>query len=176
MDSEHFMLLSELFDQFRQQALMLLKDAEECGFIDDTTGCYNRKAYELRKTQLTEITVGVIFVDVNGLKYVNDTKGHASGDVLLRDLGKMLKAYFGGNDVFRVGGDEFIIFKPNVKPEVFTNLINEFRTAIDTMHKTTVAIGCSINNDLEKALKEAETQMYIDKENFYKRFPQYKRK
>ena len=86
------MMLSELFEQFRLQALMLLKDAEESGFLDDLTGCYNRKAYDIRKEQLPATDVGVIFVDVNGLKQVNDTQGHKAGDVLIRDLGKMLKA------------------------------------------------------------------------------------
>ena len=176
MDGKHFMMLSELFEQFRLQALMLLKDAEESGFLDDLTGCYNRKAYDIRKEQLPATDVGVIFVDVNGLKQVNDTQGHKAGDVLIRDLGKMLKAYFGGNDVFRVGGDEFIIFKTNITPEVLKAGVWEFKTAIDIMHKTTVAIGYSVSKgNLEAAITEAEKFMYKNKVEFYEKNPQYKR-
>lgn len=179
MDGKKFLLLSELFEQFRVQALMLLKDAEECGFLDDLTFCYNRKAYDLRKEQLLDkVGTGVVFVDVVGLKKVNDEYGHSAGDLLLRDLGKMLKAYFGGNDVFRVGGDEFIIFKANIKPQTFEHSVNEFRVAIETVHTTKVSIGYSYttsDNKLDSAIKEAEEMMYLDKKQFYKKHPQYKR-
>ena len=178
MDGKYFLMLSELFEQFRLQALMLLKDAEESGFLDELTGCYNRKAYDIRKTQLPEANVGVIFVDVNGLKQVNDKQGHKAGDVLLCNLGKMLKAYFGGNDTFRVGGDEFVIFKVNIKPEVLKAIVDEFKLAIDTMHKTTVAIGyslTSVDKHLEEAITEAELKMYKNKLEFYEKFPECKR-
>lgn len=176
MDGKHFMMLSELFEQFRVQALMLLKDAEENGFLDDLTGCYNRKAYNIRKEQLPTNDVGVIFVDVNGLKHINDTQGHKAGDVLISDLGKMLKAYFGGNDVFRVGGDEFVIFKTNIKIEELKASVWVFKNAIDTMHKTTVAVGYSLaNGNLEAAITEAEKYMYKNKVEFYEKNPQLKR-
>lgn len=178
MDTKHFMMLSELFEQFRQQALLLLKEAEELGFLDDLTGCYNRKAYDIRKEQLLNIAVGIIFVDVNGLKAINDAQGHKAGDVLLRDLGKMLKAYFGGNDVFRVGGDEFIIFKANIKPEALKASVEEFKLTIDIMHKTTVAIGYTMagyEKSLDEAIAEAEQNMYQNKEDFYNKHPELKR-
>lgn len=170
MDGKHFMLLSELFEQFRVQALALVKEAEEAGYIDDLTNCYNRRAFDIRLEQLSNSNVYVMFVDVNGLKEVNDTQGHLTGDFILKDLGKMLKAHFGGNDVFRVAGDEFLVLKANMKPKAFELMVEEFRTTINSTHKTSVAIGCSFTNetkDLMTALAEAEKLMYADKRKFY---------
>lgn len=164
-------MLSELFEQFRVQALALVKEAEEAGYIDDLTGCYNRRAFDIRLKQVADLyTVNIMFVDVNGLKEVNDTEGHLAGDLILKDLGKMLKAHFGGNDVFRVAGDEFLVLKANLKPKTFEIMVNEFRTTINTTHKTSVAIGYSHTNetkDLMTVLAETENLMYADKKKFY---------
>ncbi len=173
MDGKHFLMLSELFEQFRVQALALVKEAEEAGYIDDLTGCYNRRAFDIRLEQLQGLSgVCVMFVDVNGLKQVNDKQGHLAGDLVLKDLGKMLKAHFGGNDVFRVAGDEFLILKSSMKPETFKLMVNEFTTTINSTHKTNVAIGCSYTDetkDLMLALKESEELMYADKRAFYQK-------
>lgn len=171
MDGKHFLMLSELFEQFRVQALALVKEAEEAGYIDELTTCYNRRAFDVRLEQLSDFHgVFVIFVDVNGLKQINDTQGHLAGDLIIKDLGKMLKAHFGGNDVFRVAGDEFLVLKSNMNPKVFELMVNEFRTTIDSTHKTSVAIGCSYTNeakDIMAVLVEAEKAMYADKRKYY---------
>ena len=171
MDGKYFLMLSDLFEQFRKQALLLMKDAESAGFLDDLTCCYNRRAFDVRLEQLAgQSEVCVMFVDVNGLKLVNDTQGHLAGDLILKDLGKMLKAHFGGNDVFRVAGDEFLVLKANLKPKTFELMVNEFRTTINTTHKTSVAIGWSYTDetkDLKAALAETENLMYADKKMFY---------
>lgn len=171
MDGKHLLKLSELFEQFRVQALALVKEAEEAGYIDDLTGCYNRRAFDIRLEQVSHLYgVNVMFVDVNGLKQVNDTQGHLAGDLVIKDLGKMLKAHFGGNDVFRVAGDEFLVLKPNLKPKTFELMVNEFRNTINTTHKTSVAIGWSYTDetkDLKAVLAETEQLMYSDKKKFY---------
>lgn len=173
MDGKNFLLLSELFEQFRVQALALVKEAEEAGYIDELTGCYNRRAFDIRLEQLAgTINVCVMFVDVNGLKKVNDTEGHVAGDIVLKDLGKMLKAHFGGNDVFRVAGDEYLILKASLKPKTFGLVVEEFRTTINNTHKTSVAIGWSYTTetkDLMAVLGETEQLMYADKKAFYKK-------
>lgn len=177
IDSKHFLMLSELFENFKTQALALLQEAEEFGFLDDVTGCYNRKAYEIRIGQLPDACVGVLVVDVNGLKQVNDTQGHFAGDVVLKDLGMMLKAHFGGNDVFRVAGDEFIVIKVNIKPEVLDKMVGNFKFTINNTHKTSVAIGHCHGDakDLLSLITAAEKLMYEDKAEFYRNNPTLKR-
>lgn len=171
MNGKTFLMLSELFEQFRVQALALVKEAEQAGFLDDLTNCYNRRAFDIRLEQLQGLPgVCVMFVDVNGLKQVNDTQGHLAGDLVLKGLGKMLKAHFGGNDVFRVAGDEFLVLKANQKPKVFELLVEEFKATINCTHKTSVAIGCgctSETKDLKSVLAETEQKMYADKKKFY---------
>lgn len=170
MDGKYFLMLSDLFEQFRKQALLLMKDAEAAGFLDDLTCCYNRRAFDFRLEQLANTPVCVMFVDVNGLKQVNDTQGHLAGDLVIKDLGKMLKAHFGGNDVFRVAGDEFLVLKANSKPKVFELLVEEFRTTINSTHKTSVAIGYSYADETKSimtALAESEHSMYADKRKYY---------
>lgn len=177
VDTKRFLLLSEMFDNFKNQALALLREAEEFGFIDDVTGCYNRKAYEIKIEQFANSSIGILVVDVNGLKHINDTKGHFAGDLILKDLGMMLKAHFGGNDVFRLAGDEFIVLKTNIKPEVFDSMVNNFRYTINNTHKTSVAVGHCIGkaDDLIASIERAEKLMYADKDAFYQRNPKLKR-
>ena len=179
MDSKYFLMLSELFEQFRRQALLLLKDAEAAGFLDDLTNCYNRNAFNVRKEQLDSlINVGVVYADVNGLKRVNDRHGHEAGDLLLKDLSRILKAYFGGNNVFRLGGDEFIVLIPNAREDILKNLVEDFRITIDSTRKTNVAIGWGFttkDKNLDIIIKETEMDMYIDKDNFYQMHPELQR-
>lgn len=170
MDGKHFVMLSELFEQFRVQALALVKEVEEAGYLDELTNCYNRRAFDVRLEQLCNSPVCVMFVDVNGLKEVNDTQGHLAGDLVLKDLGKMLKAHFGGNDVFRVAGDEFLVLKANLKPKTFEFMVNEFKATINTTRKTSVAIGWNYTDgtkDLMAVLAETEKLMYSDKRKHY---------
>ena len=90
----------------------------------------------------------------------------------------MLKSYFGGNDVFRVGGDEFIIHQPNIKHETVEALVNDFQTTINATHKNSVSIGCTCTLDcgnFDNAIKEAEKIMYQEKEKFYNDNPNLKR-
>lgn len=69
---------------------------------DEMTGLFNRRAFEDRRAALKETdgTCGVIFGDLNGLKYANDHFGHAAGDALLVRFSEMLTGIFRQNEVF----------------------------------------------------------------------------
>ncbi len=71
---------------------------------DTLSGVGSRRAYEERKQRKT---IYALFVDVDGLKWVNDNWGHHAGDALIRCVGKTLQDM--GCEVFRIGGDEFAI-------------------------------------------------------------------
>jgi diguanylate cyclase (GGDEF)-like protein len=91
-------------------------------YVDELTGLYNRRAYEdeiaERKDAAAEKDLVFVSLDVNGLKTVNDSMGHAAGDELLVGAAGCMKRCFGpyGN-VYRVGGDEFaaIIFASEIQ-------------------------------------------------------------
>ena len=83
---------------------------------DPLTGIRNKHAYMETEASLNEQIargeidkLGVVVCDINGLKQVNDTQGHAAGDQLIKDACMMICEYFMHGAVFRIGGDEFVV-------------------------------------------------------------------
>jgi diguanylate cyclase (GGDEF)-like protein len=89
-------------------------------YIDDLTGLYNRRYLlleaikKLKSAEQSEMPLSIVFIDLDHFKNVNDTYGHARGDVVLKEFGEFLKRELRQNDtVYRYGGDEFICILPN---------------------------------------------------------------
>lgn len=158
----------------------LLQDVEvDCPtpsfYRDSLTGTQNRAAWEAKKSEMTLIrgrALGtVVFLDVDGMKQVNDNYGHLSGDRILSDLGTRLMQLT--PDTYRVGGDEFILWFP---PDKWTK-----DTAValaDTLHLfanywkqiwPTISVSwgvCSADQsstNLDELVREADAQMYRQK-------------
>lgn len=96
---------------------------EQC-IRDPLTGLFNRRYLaksldgELCRAQLTERSLGLIMLDVDHFKGFNDTYGHEAGDVVLRELGWLLKTESGALDIpCRYGGEEFIVILPEASLE-----------------------------------------------------------
>ncbi len=84
---------------------------DELAYVDAVTGLYNRHAAHehMRELVARNLPFGVMMLDLDDFKHVNDTLGHASGDQLLRTIADRLRAGFDGRgQVFRLGGDEFM--------------------------------------------------------------------
>ena len=91
--------------------------ARTVAYTDPLTGVKSKNAFvELEQTMEEQVaegkagSFGVIVCDVNGLKRVNDTLGHKAGDEYIRSACEMLCAFYKHSPVFRVGGDEFVVF------------------------------------------------------------------
>ncbi len=141
---------------------------------DRLTNMNNRNAYELDKYTIpnfVKTSLTCIFVDVNGLKTVNDTKGHKEGDKMLKIISELILKYFDENFSYRLGGDEFVIYIPDIKKKPLLQLIDRLSSDVEE-HSYHVAIGYAQHavkglslTDLEK---EAEAMMYKNKSEFYK--------
>lgn len=126
---------------------------------------------------LSEKPVGVMFGDLNRLKYVNDTEGHEAGNVYIRTFAEKLKKNFVDWNCYRVSGDEFIVVYSGDDEEEFYKRAKAFEASIKADNIPTASIGYSfgITDELETVTTEAEQMMYADKREFYNKFPQFKR-
>jgi diguanylate cyclase (GGDEF)-like protein len=92
-------------------------EMEQLALTDELTGMRNRRGFlvladqALRMARRTRAKCVLVFIDLDGLKRVNDTRGHAAGDALIADAARVLSRVFRESDVVgRVGGDEFAVF------------------------------------------------------------------
>ncbi|MCR4556774.1 MAG: GGDEF domain-containing protein [Saccharofermentans sp.] len=150
---------------------------------DLLTGVYNRNAMNNRISEdvsginLIRKPFGVFFIDVNGLKTINDTQGHLAGDNLLKDVAATLKELKGKNiEIYRVGGDEFLIITPGMSPAEFLKLEKEFMNNCERPNRAHFAVGSchsDEHDDIRKAMQKADSRMYEVKEKYYSRHPEY---
>ena len=115
-------------------------------------------------------SLGVIFADLNGLKFTNDNYGHALGDSMLVYCAKMLIQVFGQDNVYRIGGDEFVAILANESVDVFKKKTNEIRKLFSEERGTSASLGAAFweGNDVNilKLIESADKEMY-DEKNFY---------
>jgi diguanylate cyclase (GGDEF)-like protein len=146
------------------------------GQHDTLTGLYNRSFFEeyMEKTRDTSDSLQIIVADVDGLKLINDTLGHTSGDELLRMAAEVLKQACPEDAIIaRFGGDEFAILLKNQPLDVGAELCQAIKDVVaQTNHETpgltlSMSIGYSAGtlhaNDVGELLKEADNYMYRDK-------------
>ncbi|WP_238009728.1 sensor domain-containing diguanylate cyclase [Dactylosporangium sp. AC04546] len=143
---------------------------------DPLTGLPNRRRlHERLAASLEASPVGVLFVDLDGFKPVNDELGHEAGDELLRQVGARLSSCLRPADVLaRVGGDEFVLLLPGVgPPDDVSGLANRLRALIGEpfeIYGHEVGIGASIGLHLaapgehpDQVLRTADQAMYAVK-------------
>ena len=140
---------------------------------DLLTGVKNRNCFENRKylyPERCQQSLACVFVDANGLHELNDSRGHESGDLMLQATAAVIKDFFDPEDIYRVGGDEFISFSMDVSSEEIQRRI---RTIADTVAEKgySVSVGASWQEkkwlDMDRLLKEAEQHMYEEKRAYY---------
>ena len=120
-------------------------------------------------------SVGVIFADLNGLKRVNDTKGHTAGDTLLKDAASALREVFSNEEIFRAGGDEFCLIVMNITMTELEKKMDEIRKASEHYDGVFFALGGSVefsSRNVRLALRHADENMYEDKAKFYREHPE----
>ncbi len=143
--------------------------------IDKMLNVYNRTAYEDKIKENSKCNLGVIFIDVNGLGVVNNSLGYTQGDELLKKVARIIKEEFRMNDIYRIGGDEFVVICENIPRQNFKNKVERLRFNEDELEylvsygdlyleKTEDLAGVvKIASDLMKNKKEIYRQMHPEK-------------
>ena len=139
---------------------------------DSLTGALNRVAYKKDILVFDEEKpedFSCIYIDVNELHLRNNKYGHAAGDEMLIYIANSLKEVFFGHSIYRMGGDEFLVFTKGVKQENIKQNINTFIEQLKPMGYN-VAIGMSYRNrntNCDEMVREAEIRMYEAKAQYY---------
>lgn len=144
---------------------------------DSMTGIRNKHAYmeteSLLNDRIREGNVdklALVACDINGLKYINDTKGHAAGDRLIKDACALICDTFNHGSVYRTGGDEFIVLLQGKGYDTREEVIAAFNRQIEENIKkdeVVVSIGHSIlqpeDEQLHDVFERADQMMYARK-------------
>ncbi len=151
----------------------LLNKFKKMSLYDDLTGLNNRNCFNTVVKSLAEEHpgfVGIAFIDINGLKEANDTFGHAFGDELIIKCANLCKTVF-ASDVYRIGGDEFVILLDKEGESAFKTKLNMLEDLFDQEEQLIVSIGSAVSvcrHDLQAKLEEADQRMYVAKQEYYK--------
>ena len=159
---------------------LLLNRLKVLSSKDMLTGVLNRNEMNNYVDKLSDdksadhVSVGVVFVDLNGLKRVNDEKGHGAGDALLKDAAKALEEVFDVDNIYRAGGDEFTMIVPGATAEDLIDWTKTLRETAGKYDDLSFAIGSCAESDsrnVREALKIADQRMYDDKREYYVKHP-----
>ncbi len=140
--------------------------------VDALTGVMNRTSYHLRLDQLSKRVpedFACVYIDVNDLHAINNRFGHEKGDEMLRSIAAALRDAFGLRNVYRFGGDEFVILVDSVTSQWVDEKIAQADAAIKA-EGYTVSIGsdwAAHPTDVDEMIRNAESRMYKAKYLFY---------
>lgn len=144
-------------------------------YHDQLTGLYNRRFFEEELIRLdveSSFPLSIVMADVNGLKLVNDSFGHAVGDELLKKVAQVMKNGLRKEDIIaRLAGDEFVVLLPNTNMDETEQSIKNINTLASKEKVGTVDISVSFGYEsktskkekIQEILKKAEDNMYKKK-------------
>lgn len=170
----HARLLNTILDlDFRLQEVARLKERAEADSKSDAlTGLYNRRGWEglieaeEQRCKRYGNPGGVIVIDLDGLKEVNDTEGHAAGDHLIERAAEVLDSAVRTEDVVaRLGGDEFAVLAVQADPDKLDIVVGRIREAMEDAGLAASIGNCSRGHEggFAQAFERADQLMYENK-------------
>ena len=189
---------SDLLIAIANQAAIAIKNAlsyqetKEIAIVDELTQLYNRKhfydimALESERMKREATSLGVIMIDINHLKQINDNLGHLMGDYYIKEAAQIIKSSVRKIDnCFRYGGDEMLILCPKTDSDGIFVIEQRIRSQIEFWNTVnqqgglplSISIGYSVAtdiNDLADVVEAADKKMYEDKRKYYDSLQQNK--
>ncbi len=175
------MNISNALESMRKQGELkrLVKKLKDVWMLDSLTQIYNRAGFFhfadkfLKECKLHNTQIGMLFVDINKLKRVNDGYGHEEGDFYIKSVADYMKKLKSeGQLLMRYGGDEFVVLGAFTKGDEFKGLteklnpmLEECRRQNEKTYEMSVSIGfqsVSITHDfqLDQLMRQADQEMY----------------
>ena len=150
----------------------LMRKLLDLSFRDQQTRLGNRYALQrfVDEEYCVEMSLGVMFCDVTGLKRVNDEQGHKAGDVMIARAAESLREIYDGYQCFRFGGDELLALCPGISEKEtgdkgeLLKLAAKEKGIVLSVGTAWAAAGAA---NIDSLLSEAETRMYQDKSRYY---------
>ena len=176
----YFVSVFEDITERKNAAEQIRHHQEQLQYIsmhDGLTGLYNRGYFEEEMKRIglrRNGTVGLIICDVDGLKLINDTLGHETGDQILKATADILRNAFRDSDVIaRIGGDEFAIILAPASVDTVKKSIERIRDGMSLFNNQTervflsISMGWALSSDTNETptylYKEADSNMYREK-------------
>jgi diguanylate cyclase (GGDEF)-like protein len=180
-DLEHCALFAHITAAAWNNA-QLYRELEERSRTDALTGLHNTRwldeilAQEAARSLRSGSEVGVLLIDLDHFKMVNDTGGHAVGDHVLRDVARVLRlAVREGDELVRFGGEEFLVLLHDSGQDGGLRAAEDIRTALASLSpvvsglRVTASIGVAVfpthGTTMEEVIRAADTAMYQAKAN-----------
>lgn len=153
---------------------ILRRKLEKLSYQDSLTGLENRNSYMSYCDNFTEygsLPAGIIFMDINGLKKLNDSKGHIYGDMLIMHIAEEMQHFFPDARKFRLSGDEFLIVTESMTYKEFRQRLSSMIEKLSENGNCIIAAGTSwsdVRADLAELVNKADRMMYLNKQEYYR--------
>ncbi len=149
----------------------LIDHLKYLSYHDQLTNALNRNAMKERIHKIDpERPLGIVFCDINGLKRINDLKGHQSGDRVILTVYDTLNSVFSKSDIYRMGGDEFLAMSDCTEEDEFELQVQMFRRMV-MENNCRVSVGTlwkpRAGDNFNSLLREVDERMYEEKKDFY---------
>ena len=155
----------------RRMLLDRSEDFDNSAFMDPLTGAYSRRYFEKFLADSEQIN-GVVVIDVDRFKAVNDSYGHLVGDKALESISAAVQACLRESDILvRYGGDEFLLLMPQLRPEGLPLVMDRIQEAVRQARveshpeiRLSISVGgvCGVH-PLREAIRQADDRMYQNK-------------
>ena len=177
-----------IYDDVTEQK-KLEEEIRVLSITDPLTGLFNRRGFialaeqQMKTANRTHKKLLLFFIDLDGMKAVNDTWGHEEGDRLLVNAANLLKQTFRESDILaRIGGDEFTVLAAVISetPEIvlarFNHRISRHNALPDQRYEISMSIGISVYDpathcSLDELMSRADSLMYAQKKEKVRRSP-----